>query len=138
MWYNRNFITCPAGSCLRKVMPFGEKGSGLENCIPLYFIHFYKTTDPVRHNFLRLDPFLILKMFLVCVNELTIHLTRTRKYCSGKRCADSVCELQKPDRPDSFLPEYHHRLQMRCGHSTESSSRSFRSVVSRRPTRGLH
>ena len=40
-------------------MPYGRKGSGLKNCIPLHSIHFYKTTDPVRHNFLRLDPFLI-------------------------------------------------------------------------------
>ena len=38
-------------------MPHERKGSGLKNCIPLYSIHFYKTTDPVRHNFLRLDPF---------------------------------------------------------------------------------
>ena len=27
-----------------------RKGSGLENCIPLYFPHFYKATDPERHN----------------------------------------------------------------------------------------
>ena len=40
-------------------MPSVRKGSGLKNCISLYFIHFYKTTDPVRHNFLRLDPFLL-------------------------------------------------------------------------------
>ncbi len=42
-------------------MPSARKGSGLKNCISLYFIHFYKTTDPVRHNFLRLDPFLFLE-----------------------------------------------------------------------------
>ena len=32
-------------------MPYGRKGSGLKNCIPLYSIHFYKTTDPVRHHY---------------------------------------------------------------------------------------
>ena len=48
-----------SGSCRRKVMPYGRKGSGLKNRIPLHSIHFYKTTDPVRHNFLRLDPFLL-------------------------------------------------------------------------------
>ena len=53
----RNFLSCPSGSCRRKVMPCERKGSGLKNCIPLHSIHFYKTTDPVRHNFLRLDPF---------------------------------------------------------------------------------
>ena len=34
-----------------------RKGSGLENCIPLHFIHFYKTSDPERHPFSAFDPF---------------------------------------------------------------------------------
>ena len=57
VWRPRNFLARPSGSCRRKVMPYERKGSGLKNCIPSNFIHFFKTTDPVRHNFLRLDPF---------------------------------------------------------------------------------
>ena len=43
-------------------MPSSRKGSGLENCIPLYFIHFYQATDPIRQNFFHTDPFSLISM----------------------------------------------------------------------------